>query len=204
MLEIGGAPVMERLVRRMEVGGCKEIRVVTRPAKTDIRLYAERRGLSVVLGQPAHIGESIAAGLDGLDRDDVIALGFPDSLWEPLDGYAILRAALDDRSDVVLGLFRFDDPRRADVVELDAEGRPRSILVKPENPPSNTIWGCLVARRSVLEGIRDREWPTEHLVPLIDSGRVAARYLSDSYVDIGIPETLARVRESGWPADGGA
>jgi glucose-1-phosphate thymidylyltransferase len=181
------------MVERMELAGCREIRVVTRPEKDDLRIYAETRGLEVVLGHPAHIGESIALGLAGM-ADDVVALGFPDSIWDPVDGFAVLRDALEPPAAIVLGLFDFFDARRADVVVLDDAGRVRDIEVKPTAPTSTLIWGCLVARLDALRGIERAEWPSDHVRRFIASGSVAARYLSDRYVDIGTPEGLAHAR----------
>ncbi len=193
MLDVDGVPVIERLVERMVVGGCSSIRVVTRPEKEDVRQYAATRSLDVVLGYPAHIGESVAAGLAGVTTETV-ALGFPDSIWQPLEGFALLREALDEDTNVVLGLFDFPEPTRADVVVLDAGGRVREILVKPSEPPSTLIWGCLVARVDALRSIERSAWPSDHLGPLIDAGSVGVRYLSNRYVDVGTPEDLARAR----------
>ena len=195
MVDVDGAPVIERLVERMALGGCRAIRVVTRPDKDDVREYASSRGLEVVLAQPAHIGESVAQGLAGVG-DELVALGFPDSIWEPVDGFALLREALAPPTTVVLGLFEFADPERADVVVLDEEGRVRDIVVKSANPPSTLIWGCLVARADALRGIERSAWPSDHLRPLLASGVVTARYLSDRYVDIGTPDSLAHARSS--------
>jgi NDP-sugar pyrophosphorylase family protein len=195
MVDVDGAPVIERLVERMAVAGCRAIRVVTRPDKDDVREYAKSHGLEVVLAHPAHIGESVAHALAGVD-DEVVALGFPDSIWEPIDGFALLRDALDPPIDVVLGLFDYFDPERADVVALDEMGRVRDIVVKPANPQSTLIWGCLVAHADALRHIERSEWPSDHVRPLIASGRVAGLYLSDRYVDIGTPEGLAHARSS--------
>jgi glucose-1-phosphate thymidylyltransferase len=196
MLEIGGAPVIESLVARLEVGGCTEIRVVTRPEKGDVREYAVARGLRVMLGYPEHLGQSIGIGLDGVDGP--VALGFPDSLWEPLDGFALLREAMRTDTDVVLGLFEFDDPQRADVVSTDTDGRVREIVVKPNRPPSNVIWGCFVGEAAALRGVERTPWPSDHLRPLIEEGRVAGRFLSDRYVDIGTPDGLATAGRQRW------
>ena len=195
MLDIDGTPVIGRLVERMQAGGCHTIRVVTRPEKEDLRTYAEQRGLDVVLGHPRHIGESVAAGLAGVD-DEIVSLGFPDSIWEPVNGFALLRDSLAAEIDVVLGLFEFFEPQRADVVVLDEGGRVRDILVKPADPPSKLIWGCLVARAKALHGIERHPWPSDHLRPLLASGTVAATYLSDRYIDVGTPPALALARES--------
>ena len=194
MIEIGGVPVIESLVRRMEVGGCVAIRVVTRPEKTDVRCYVAARGLEAVLAHPVHLGASIAAGLPS-SEDETVALGFPDSLWEPIDGFARLRDELHGETDVVLGLFQFGDPTRADVVTHDhADGLVHAIVVKPSNPTSSLIWGCLVAHASALCGVERVEWPSEHLTRAVAAGRVRACVLSDDYVDIGTPDALRAAR----------
>jgi glucose-1-phosphate thymidylyltransferase len=196
MLEIDGEPVIEHLVARMEAGGCTEIRVVTRPEKADIRQYAVQRGLTVVLARPPHVGASVAAGLAGCDQELLVALGYPDTLWEPLDGFATLRALVGGRTEVVLGLFDTPDAARSDVVVTDESGRVTEILVKPPHPPSTLIWGCLVARAAALAGIDRVEWPSELLRPLIGKGRMKAHYLSDRWLDIGTPEALERALHS--------
>jgi NDP-sugar pyrophosphorylase family protein len=195
MLDIDGVPVIERLVERMVAGGCGSIRVVTRPEKEDIRQYASARGLDLVLGYPAHLGESVAAGI-GSANDETVALGFPDSLWEPMEGFALLTERLDGGFEVVLGLFDFPDAARADVVLVDTDGRVSDILVKPTDPPSTVIWGCLVARAEALRSIEHSAWPSEHLRPLIAVGAVGARYLSDRYTDIGTVDGLAHALEA--------
>jgi glucose-1-phosphate thymidylyltransferase len=196
MIEIDGEPVIERLVARMEAGGCTEIRVVTRPEKADVRQYARQRGLTVVLARPPHVGASVSAGLSGCGKERLVALGYPDTLWEPLDGFAMLRALVGRRTEVVLGLFDTPDAARSDVVVTDESGRVAEILIKPAQPPSTLIWGCLVARAGALAGIDRVEWPSELLRPLIADGRVKAHYLSDRWLDIGTREALERAVHS--------
>jgi hypothetical protein len=180
----------------MEAGGCTEIRVVTRPDKADVRRYAEQRGLTVVLGHPPHVGASVAAGLAGCAKGELIALGYPDTLWEPLDGFAALRALVGGRTEVVLGLFDTPDAARSDVVITDEFGRITEILIKPPQPPSTVIWGCLVARVGALDGIDQVEWPSELFRSLIAEGRIAGQYLSDRWLDIGTREGLRRALHS--------
>lgn len=194
MLDVGGVPVIDWLVERLEAAPCTAIRVVTRPEKEDVRRYTKERGLDIVLANPAHIGESLAAGLAGIG-DENVAIGFPDSIWAPPEGFALLLDALDDKTSVVLGLFDFPDPERADVVLIDDEGRVRDMLVKPSDPPSTLIWGCLVACAFALRHLERSAWPSDHLKPLVASGSVGALYLSDRYVDIGTPAGLAYARE---------
>jgi glucose-1-phosphate thymidylyltransferase len=196
MIEIDGEPVIERLVSRMEAGGCTEIRVVTRPEKADVRQYARQRGLRVVLARPPHVGASVSAGLSCCGAEMLVALGYPDTLWEPLDGFATLRALVGGRTEVVLGLFETPDAARSDVVLTDQSGRVTDILVKPPQPPTTLIWGCLVAQAGALAGIERVEWPSDLLRPLIAEGRIKAHYLSDRWLDIGTQEALERALDS--------
>ena len=61
VLPIQGRPVVDYLVERMRVGGCSQLRVVTRVEKQDLIEHCERIGVDVV-AEPATVGESIAAG----------------------------------------------------------------------------------------------------------------------------------------------
>jgi NDP-sugar pyrophosphorylase family protein len=126
----------------------------------------------------------------------LIALGYPDTLWEPLDGFAALRALVGGRTEVVLGLFDTPDAARSDVVITDDFGRITEILIKPPQPPSTVIWGCLVARVGALDGIDQVEWPSELFRSLIAEGRIAGQYLSDRWLDIGTREGLRRALHS--------
>jgi glucose-1-phosphate thymidylyltransferase len=198
LLEVGGFPVIEYSVRRLEVGGCSEIRVVTRPEKEDLREYATRRGLRVVLGNPPHVGASVAAALHGPDPDGLVALGYPDTLWEPLDGFALLRARIDDDLDVVLGLFESPDAFRSDVVVVDERGLVADILVKPPEPPSTLVWGCLVARAAALGRVGEFAEVSDALRDAIGRRRVGSHMLSEHWLDVGVPAALERARSGNF------
>jgi glucose-1-phosphate thymidylyltransferase len=194
LLDVAGRPVIDYLVERMEAGGCGEIRIVIRPEKHDLREYSSSRGWRTVLGRPPHVGASVALALDGVSANELVALGFPDTLWEPLHGFALLRASMKPDTDVALGLFTSPDASRSDVVQLDETGRVTDILVKPSDPPSNLVWGCLVARAPALAKVGAAAELSDGLKPSIARRRVAGRYLSDRWLDVGLPATLARAR----------
>lgn len=141
MLEVGGRPVMDHLVERIRAGGCTQLRVVTRPEKEDVIAHAVELGAEVVLGHPATVSESLLAGMSGLDPDDVVLIGFPDTLWEPVDGFRTLVEAVREGCEVALGLFRTDPDSlsRSDVVAFGVDGTIARIDVKPADPPSEWI-----------------------------------------------------------------
>jgi glucose-1-phosphate thymidylyltransferase len=191
LLEVGGRPVLDYVVERMLAGGAEEIRVVTRPDKADVVNHVESLGLSVVLGEPQTAAASVASGLEGLDPDDTVLLGFPDSIWEPVDGYASLVEGL---GDAVLGVFVSAEPERSDVVEVEG-GAVRAVHVKAADPPGNLIWGAAAARREALDGLEGEAEIGHHLDNLARSGRVRSVVFPGAFLDIGTREALARARK---------
>jgi NDP-sugar pyrophosphorylase family protein len=192
---IGGRPVMDYLVERMLAAGCDELRVVTRPDKHDVAENARAHGATVVEGQPASPGESFLLGIRGVDEDAVVLLGYPDSIWEPVDGYAQILPLLDAGWEVALGLFEPDavDLHRYETVLLDeASGRVRGIEFKVERPSSRWIWGCAVARAGLLRGLVGQEEPGRYFHSLCTRGTVGSMRLSDCYIDVGTPDGLRR------------
>lgn len=197
LLPVLGRPVLDYLVERMRAAPADEVRLVARPEKTDLVEYAGRLGLTVVEGHPPTAAASIALGADDLSPSDVVLIGFPDTVWQPVDGYARLLPHLAD-ADVVLGVFRGRDVeqlRRSDVVVLAGDGGVRAIEVKAERPTGELIWGLAAARRHRLEGLEAHVHPGHLFDELARGGeRVLAVELPGEFVDIGTPEALREVR----------
>jgi dTDP-glucose pyrophosphorylase len=189
MFLIRDRPVMDYLIDRMERARCDEIRVVTRPEKADVIAHAEQRDLSIVPAHPGSVSESLLAGLDGTGPDDIVLFGFPDTIWEPPDGFLRLIAALEG-FEVALGLFLGREPERSDVVGFTTSGVVTSIDVKPRNPTSNWIWGCAAARRRALDALVDDPEPGVVFSSMSSKGAVVSVTLSASFVDIGTHEAL--------------
>lgn len=187
---IGGRPVMDHLIERMKRAGCTDVRVVTRPEKTDVIANAERHGLTVVLAYPKSVSESVLAGLQERRPDDVVLFGFPDTVWEPIDGFIRLLDALAGGFDVALGLFRSGELERSDVVDFAQSGIVTSIEVKPRVPASDWIWGCAVARRDALDDLSTHPEPGAVFHAMCGRRRVVGVPLPGPFLDIGTPEGL--------------
>lgn len=193
MMRVRGKPVMDHLVDRMRQGGCSRLRVVTRAEKTDVVQHCAELGAEVVLARPASVSESFLAGLQGLASEDVVLMGFPDTLWEPADGYQVLVRAVLSGRDVALGLFRLRGPdlQRSDVVIVDDAGRVVDVHVKPISPVSDWIWGCAAARVGTMKGLGRTEWPGGYFGLLAAEGHdVRGLPLSDSWLDVGTKAAL--------------
>lgn len=190
VLLVGGRPVIDYLLDRLVRAGCTEIRVVARPEKTDVVAHARGRGALVVTGHPDSVAESLLLGLRGLGNDDIVLFGFPDTLWEPDDGFVVLAECVRSGTDLVLGLFEGREPERADVVQLSATGVVTSVAVKPRQPSSSIVWGCGAARARILWGLEAFSEPGSYFDSLAREGMVKGIVLSDSYIDIGTPNAL--------------
>jgi hypothetical protein len=150
-----------------------------------------------VLDRPATVSESFLAGIAGLAQNDVVLIGFPDTIWEPVDGYRQPVAVVREGADVGLGLFRIDasDLSRSDVVVFGDDGRVEGIAVKPAEPPSEWIWGCAAARAGTWSGLERSEWPGGYIDLLCRERRdVRGFKLSDVWLDVGTPDALRRAR----------
>lgn len=201
---VGGRPIMDYLVDRMLLGGASELRVVTRADKEDVVAHAAELGATTVLARPETVSDSILAGMAGLHGDDIVLIGFPDSLWEPEDGYERLVHVVDDGCDVALGLFRIDpaDLTRSDVIVFGEGDAIAGIDIKPAAPRSEWIWGCAAAPAATVAGLGRAEWPGGYFDLLSREGRaVRGVRLSDSWIDVGTWEALRRM-EPGAGADG--
>jgi glucose-1-phosphate thymidylyltransferase len=191
MLLVGGRPVIDSLLERMAAAACREIRVVTRPDKRDVAEHARACGATVVLARPATVSASLLAGLDDLDAETPVLFGFPDTIWGPIDGFVALLAALASGAEVALGIFRGESPRRSDVVLMEGE-HVTAIHVKPQEPPSELVWGCAATRAGVLRGVAGWAEPGDYFDTLARQGLVRGIRLEDPFVDIGTPASLRR------------
>jgi dTDP-glucose pyrophosphorylase len=196
LLVAAGKPVMDHVLDRMLAAGSTELRVVTRPEKRDVIDHAAARGANVVLAHPPTTAASFAAAIAGLAAEDIVLLGWPDSIWEPFDGYVPLVSAIERGADVALGLFRIDpaDLSRSDVIRFGDDGDIEAIEIKPAEPPSEWIWGCAAARAGALGSLGDAEWPGEYFDAILRAGvPLTAIRLSDHWIDIGTWDALARL-----------
>jgi glucose-1-phosphate thymidylyltransferase len=190
---VQGRPVMDYVIERMNAVACEEIRIVTRPEKRDVIVNAERLGAVVVTGHPNSLADSIALALTETRDDDVALLGFPDSIWMPLDGYASLLEAIAVGYEAALGLFDAKLRQRFDAVLIDERGHVRRVEVKSERPSTSTFWGCAAARSKLLRGMQGWEDPGRFLDDLAQRDPIAGVWLSNSYVDIGTRQELDRL-----------
>lgn len=130
-------PVCLYLLERMRLAGIERAFVVLRAGKWDIPAYlghGEQLGMSLAYllmnlphGSPYTLDQAYPFA-----RGCLVALGFPDIIFEPADAYAqLLARQRATGAAVVLGLFPTDQPHTTDMVAVDPDGRIARIDVKP-------------------------------------------------------------------------
>lgn len=193
-LTVGGRPVMDYIVERMKMAEPATIRLVTRADKTDVADRAEVLGLEILEAQPRSAAASITVAVADLADDDIVLIGFPDTIWQPVDLFCQLVDEIETGADIALGLFKSDHAARSDVVVLSPEGVVIDLIVKPTQPPSRLIWGCAAARRSSLVGLDAYDQPGEHFAAVCRRLVVDAVPSPGLFIDIGTPGSLEQAR----------
>ena len=137
--------VCHYLLEKMRLAGITRAYIVLREGKWDIPAYlGDGRMLNMHLaylmmrlpyGAPYTLDQAYP-----FVQDAVVALGFPDIIFQPDDAFVqLLNRQATTNADVVLGLFPADQPQKMDMVELD-DGQVRQIVIKPLQTHLHYTW----------------------------------------------------------------
>lgn len=214
VVDIEGRPVVSYLLQRLVTAGIDRALIALRAGKWDIPavLVGEvLHGLSpayVVLDDSPSPAHSVAHALRFASKD-VVALAFPDVLFEPHDAFARMLDQLDEsRADLVLGLFPSATPERVDMVRMDDTNRVVEIVIKQPDRGLRYCWtlalwtprfsAYLVERlRTHGHRVATGEFQIGDVIQAaIDDGIPSASVVFDTggYLDVGTPEDLEKAR----------
>jgi glucose-1-phosphate thymidylyltransferase len=206
--------VSHYLLENMQLAGIDQAYFILRPGKWDIPAYfGDGAMLSIslgylIVGLPFGVPFTLDQAYPFL-QDAVVALGFPDILFQPKDAFVRLLARLEtSNADVVLGLFPTDQPQKAGMVDFDDTGKVHLIIEKPQQSDSRYMWGIAVwtpvFTRFLHEFLlplkadnlsQQPELPIGDVIQAAITAGVrveAEAFAGGSYLDIGTPEDLAR------------
>ena len=210
------------------MAGITKVYIVLRQGKWDIPAYL---GDGTMLGMHLaylmmHLPFGAPYTLDQaypFMQDSLVALGFPDVIFQPDDAFVqLLGRQAATNADVVLGLFPAYQPQKCDMVDVDNEGRVRRIVIKPLETHLRYTWMIAVwtpvftrfmheylsAIYKVSErddagnnALEQRELFVGDVIQaaIHDDLRVeAVLFPDDTYLDIGTPDDLVKaVRTTG-------
>ncbi|MBF1990426.1 nucleotidyltransferase family protein [Fischerella thermalis] len=207
--------VCQYLLEKMQLAGINQAYFILRPGKWDIPEYFRDGAMLsmslgyLIMGLPYGVPFTLDQAYPFV-RDAIIALGFPDILFQPKDAFAkVLARQQGTQADVVLGLFPTDQPEKAGMVDFNDTGRVQQIIEKPRQSDLRYMWGIAVWTPAFTQFLH------EYLIPLkanpnlpqlsevpigdviqaaITQGfHVQAEVFADgTYLDIGTPNDLVR------------
>ena len=207
--------VSHYLLEKMQLAGIDKAYFILRPGKWDIPAYfGDGTMLSMnlgylIMGLPYGVPFTLDSAYPFV-KDAVIALGFPDILFQPKDAFSqILKRLENNNADVVLGLFPTDKPQKAGMVDFDDNGKVRSIIEKPPQSSLRFMWGIAVWKPEFTEFLHEyliavKEDTNLPQLPEIPIGNViqaaiskglqveAEAFINGSYLDIGTPDDLIK------------
>jgi glucose-1-phosphate thymidylyltransferase len=134
------------LLERFRTGGIRRAFMVLHESKWDIpRYFGSGEIADVALAYLAIPGSrSVPETLDRaypFVQGSLVALGFPDVIFEPVDAYArLVERQAATGADLVLGLFPTERFRTTDMVELGPDGRVLRVEVRPEATSLRFNW----------------------------------------------------------------
>ena len=205
------------LLEKMRFAKVTKTYIILREGKWDIPAYLRDGALLdmhlayLILGLPFGVPYTLDQAYHFV-QDNLVALGFPDVLFQADDAFVqLLSRQATSGADVVLGIFPADRPQKVDMVDLDEDCRVREIVIKPRETHLTYTWTVAVWTPIFTRFMH------EYLAPMkasaaqqpelfvgnvvqaaINDGlRVEGVHLSDNpYLDIGTPDDLLRAINS--------
>lgn len=208
--------VSHYLLEKMRAAGIRKAFLILRPGKWDIPAYfGDGTIVNMHLGYlTVHVPYGVPYTLNQaypFVKEAIVALGFPDILFQPEDAFQRLLDRLAKRqADVVLGLFPTENYRKAGMVQFDAAGLVSHIIEKPQQTDLRYMWAIAVWTPQFTEFLHcylqthqpDRELPIGDVIQAgIKAGlRVEAEpFPQGSYLDVGTPEDLIKAIHTHTP-----
>jgi dTDP-glucose pyrophosphorylase len=182
--------------------GANRICFVVSPGKSDIiEYFGGEIGATTlcytVQRRPSGLCDAIFRALPFIERNEVVLIGLPDTIWFPEDGFCALR---DDRLSFLV--FPVERPEFFDAVVADEHGRVARIEVKNEYPSSSWVWGAFKMPGAILHQLYElwcrRDRGDEYFGTLVNAylaegGEAFSVAAGEVYVDVG---TLNGYREA--------
>ncbi len=206
--------VCHYLLEKMRLAGIRKAYIILRQGKWDIPAYLRDGALVdmdlayLMVGLPFGVPYTLDQAYPFV-QDKLVALGFPDVVFEVEDAFVqLLTRQAASAADVVLGVFPADRPEKVDMVDLDDHGRVRRIVIKPRQTDLTHTWTIAVWTPVFTRYMHEFLAVSKESAPespelfvgdviqaAVDDGmKVEGVLVSDApYVDIGTPDDLLRV-----------
>jgi dTDP-glucose pyrophosphorylase len=150
--DTGWMPVSDFIVERMMLAGVEDIRFLISADKTDIQEYYNDQTFSFVVRETNREWPKFIALMKGISPDDIILMGFPDTIWYPKNGFTDAIQMLKKKDfDIVVGAFPIEHPEHFGRIELEGDKVVR-ILDKSTTKVTGPalVWGFVVFKGKAI------------------------------------------------------
>ncbi len=216
-------PVCKCLIDSFQNAGIDDIYMIIRQGKEDIidKLGdGEQYGVKInylyteyPYGPPYSLDRAYS-----FIENKYVALGFPDILFKPNNVFkTLIDKQQRSNADVVLGLFRAPRPEKMDMIDIDHQGRIKSIEIKPSQTSLQWTWVIAVWNSkfstfmhqclyNLLNEFKTKQRNECHVGNIFqmalqkDISFDSVCFEDGDLIDIGTPEDLALVNQkySSW------
>jgi glucose-1-phosphate thymidylyltransferase len=138
--------ISDYLINSYRIAGINEIYFILRPGKWDIPAYfGDGKDLGVnisylIMDLPYGTPFTLVQAYP-FTRNKYIALGYPDIIFKPAEAFIRIKEKISEtKADIVLGLFKIDNYKKWDMVELDNQGKIKNIFIKQNRPDLKYGW----------------------------------------------------------------
>jgi glucose-1-phosphate thymidylyltransferase len=200
--------VSHYLLEKMRSAGVRKAFFILRPGKWDIpQYYGDGSLLNMHLGYlTIHVPYGVPYTLNQaypFVQEAMIALGFPDILFEPADAFVeLVKHQEKTQADVMLGLFPTENYQKAGMVDFEPEsGQVFQIIEKPQQTHLRYMWAIALWTPRFTEFLHHflqthtpgRELPIGDVIQAAIAAGLsvnAVPFPQGSYRDIGTPDDL--------------
>lgn len=151
---VGGSPrpkvVSHFLLESLRLAEIHQVFMILRPGKWDIPAYFGDGTIADLhlAYLTVHLPYGVPFTLDQAHpfvRDAIVAMGFPDILFEPRDTFKqLLTRQANTQADVVIAVVPFDTPQKGGMVAFNADGQVHQIIEKPTQTTLRHSWYAAV------------------------------------------------------------
>jgi len=186
--------VCEYLIERLILAGVSNVCFVVSPGKADIMEYfgsgtGSAHFCYTVQPRSSGLCDAIFRALPLIHGLDDVAIGLPDTVWFPEDGFSRLP---NDKLSFLL--FPVSHPESFDSIISDATGKVVRVDVKDPNAESRWVWGAIRMPGHVLQELydlwREPDRHDEYFGTLVNAylargGEAVGVRAGTAYVDVG-------------------
>ena len=211
LVEIGGIPLLERWLQKLEASGCSQALINTHYLAEKVKEFTAKRQKNKMIVKTTYEPEllgtagTLVANKEFFKQSTVLMIHADNATNTDINKLLEAHANRPRTCVITMLTFETDRPKQCGIVEVDELGVVQSFHEKVAHPPGNRANGAVYVFESefieeVVEKLPgSKDFSTEILPMLMD--KIVTHHIRDHFLDIGTPESLAQAKKI-WSAGG--